>query len=130
VNLAIDYVAAHLDEPLRLADVSRAAMFSPFHFHRVFQALAGETLADFVARLRLDRALLLMSYSPRSTLTEIGQACGFSSSSSFSRCFRRRFGVPPRAFDSKAWSAAHRPRLDSAASGWSKRWHQLPVRRG
>jgi AraC family transcriptional regulator len=45
VNLAIDYVAAHLDEPLRLADVSRAAMFSPFHFHRVFQALAGETLA-------------------------------------------------------------------------------------
>jgi AraC family transcriptional regulator len=123
VNLAIDHVAAHLDEPLRLVDVSRAAMFSPFHFHRVFQALTGETLSDFVKRLRLDRALLLMSHSPRSTLTEIGQTCGFSSSSSFSRSFRRRFGVPPRAFDIQAWSAAHRARLDSAASGWSKRWH-------
>jgi AraC family transcriptional regulator len=43
VNLAIDHVVGHLGEPLRLADVARAARLSPFHFHRVFQVLVGET---------------------------------------------------------------------------------------
>ena len=117
VNLAMDYVATHLDESLRLVDVSRAAMFSPFHFHRVFQAIVGETLADFVKRLRLDKALFLMAHSRRMTLTEVARSCGFSSSSDFSRCFRQRFGVSPRAFDIEEWSAAHRAELDAAASG-------------
>ena len=61
VNHAIDHVVGHLGEPLRLADVARAARLSPFHFHRVFQALVGETLAEFVKRLRLERALVMMA---------------------------------------------------------------------
>ena len=44
-NLAIDHVVGHLAEPLPLADIARAARRSPFHFHRVFQVLVGETLA-------------------------------------------------------------------------------------
>ena len=48
VNLAVDHVVNHLHEPLRLRDLSRAAMLSPFHFHRVFQALVGATPAEFV----------------------------------------------------------------------------------
>ena len=95
VNLAIDHVVSHLGEPLRLADVARAALLSPFHFHRVFQALVGETLAEFVKRLRLERALVTMAHAPRSSLTTIALACGFSSSSDFSRCFKQRFGRPP-----------------------------------
>lgn len=65
VNLAIDHVLAHLDSPLRLTDVARAASLSPFHFHRVFQMIVGETLADFVKRQRLDKALFQMSQSRR-----------------------------------------------------------------
>lgn len=57
VNRAIDHVMAHLAGPLRLHEVARAAQLSPFHFHRVFQALIGQTPADFVKRLRLDKAL-------------------------------------------------------------------------
>ena len=41
VNLAIDHVVSHLEEPLRLEDVSRAALLSPFHFHRVFRRWSG-----------------------------------------------------------------------------------------
>ena len=63
VNLANDPVLGHLAEPLRLEDISHAAMLSPFHFHRVFQALVGVTLADFVKRLRLERALCMMAHS-------------------------------------------------------------------
>jgi AraC family transcriptional regulator len=61
VNLAIDHVVGHLGEPLRLADVARAARLSPFHFHRVFQVLVGEALAGFVKRFRLERALVMMA---------------------------------------------------------------------
>jgi AraC family transcriptional regulator len=113
VNLAIDHVVGHLAEPLRLADVARAARLSPFHFHRVFQAIVGETLAAFVKRLRLERAVVMMAHAPRSSLTTIALQCGFSSSSDFSRCFRQRFGTAPSAFDIKGWRDAHGSELQA-----------------
>jgi AraC family transcriptional regulator len=88
-------------------------MLSPFHFHRVFQALVGATRADFVKRLRLEKALGLMSRARSTSLTAIALGCGFSSSSDFSRCFRRRYGVPPSAFDINVWREAHRDELDA-----------------
>lgn len=131
VNVAIDFVVSHLGERLRLEDVSRAAGLSPFHFHRVFQALAGVTLADFVKRLRLDRALFMMSHSRRSSLTTIALACGFASSSDFSRCFRYRFGVPPSAFDIEPWRDAHRSELQATVPAAVERSHleRLPAGR-
>jgi AraC family transcriptional regulator len=113
VNLAIDHIVGHLDEPLRLRDLARVAMLSPFHFHRVFQALIGSTPADFVQRLRLDKALRLLSRSRRPSLTTIALDCGFSSSSDFSRCFKRRFGIPPSRFDIDAWRGTHRAQLQA-----------------
>jgi AraC family transcriptional regulator len=114
INRAIDYVVNHLHEPLRLRDLSRAAMLSRFHFHRVFQSLVGETPAEFVKRLRLERALGLMARTQAPTLTAIALACGFSSSSDFSRCFKQRFGVSPRAFDIKAWRKSRGEQLQAA----------------
>ena len=52
-NRAIDYIVRNLSSPLRLEDVAQAAYFSPFHFHRVFRSLMGETLSQFVKRQRL-----------------------------------------------------------------------------
>ena len=99
VNRAIDYVVSHLAEPLNLAEVSKAAGFSPFHFHRVFKALLGETVNEFVKRQRLERALYLMSHAPQRSLTEVALDCGFSSSSEFSRSFKQHYGLAPSAFD-------------------------------
>lgn len=99
VNRAIDHVTRHLADPLRLDDVARVARFSPFHFHRIFRAIVGETLHDFVARLRLERALFLLAHADPPSFTEVAFACGFNSSSDFSRCFRKRFGASPRRFD-------------------------------
>lgn len=107
-NRAIDHVIANLAEPLHLADVARVACFSPFHFHRVFAALVGETLLQFTKRLRLERSLLLLSHQPRRSLTEIAIACGFASSSDFSRSFKQRYGVAPSAFDVEAFRQKRR----------------------
>jgi AraC family transcriptional regulator len=89
------------------------ALLSPFHFHRVFQALVGSTPADFVKRLRLEKALALMALPPRAPLTTIALGCGFASSSDFSRCFKQRFGVSPRSFDLKAWRQARGADLEA-----------------
>lgn len=126
VNLAIDHVVSRLGEPggrLRLVDVADAAGLSPFHFHRVFQALMGETLADFIKRMRLDRALLMMCHGAgggagrararRPSLTRIALSCGFASSSDFSRSFKQRFGASPSTFDTRAWRDAHGAELQA-----------------
>jgi AraC family transcriptional regulator len=130
VNLAIDHIVGHLSEPLRLRDLSRVAMLSPFHFHRVFQALVGSTPADFVRRLRLEKALRLMSRTRPPSLTTIALACGFSSSSDFSRCFKRRFGVPPSSFDIRAWRQARGAELEAIVEEATKLAHldRLPPR--
>lgn len=99
VNRAIDHITNNLASPLKLEDVARVACFSPYHFHRIFRALMGETLATFVKRVRLERAVYLLSHRQGDSLTQIALACGFSSSSEFSRSFRSHYGVPPRVFD-------------------------------
>lgn len=111
VNRAIDHVLVHLDRPLRLEEVARAAGFSPFHFHRVFSSLVGETLQQFVKRQRLERALRLMSHAPRRSLTEVALECGFSSSSAFTRSFKALYGEPPSAFDLGRWREERRAEL-------------------
>jgi AraC family transcriptional regulator len=128
VNLAIDYIVQHLDERLRLEDVAAVACFSPFHFHRIFRTLVGETLNQFVRRLRLERALQMMSVAPARSLTEIALACGFSSSSDFSRTFKQRYGVPPSVFDVETFRHQNRASLQAAATppGQEARLERLP----
>jgi AraC family transcriptional regulator len=99
INRAIDHVMRHVGEPLPLEEVAAAACFSPFHFHSIFRALVGETVHDLVKRVRLERALQMLSHREKISLTEVALACGFSSSSDFSRAFRGHFGMPPRVFD-------------------------------
>jgi AraC family transcriptional regulator len=124
VNRAVDYVTRNLAEPLRLEDVARAACFSSFHFHRIFRALMGETLASFVKRVRLERAVYLLSHREGASLTEIALACGFSSSSDFSRSFRGYYGVPPRKFDVERFRRSRREAMQASLTPRDER-HRL-----
>lgn len=116
VNRAIDHIVRNLAQPLRLEDVSAAACFSPFHFHRVFKALLGETLNQFVRRQRLERALYLMSHAPRRSLTEVALDCGFASSSDFSRSFKQRYGLAPSLFDLATFRNTRREEFERVLS--------------
>lgn len=77
-----------------LAELGRAAQLSPFHFHRVYRALTGETIGRTVARLRLVRALQLLS-DPARSVTDAALAVGYETSQAFARAFRQAFGVSP-----------------------------------
>ena len=115
-NRAIDYITRNLSGPLKLEEVARAAFFSPFHFHRVFQGVVGETLNQFIKRTRLERALYAMAHAPKRSLTDIALEFGFSSSSDFSRSFKQRYGVPPSAFDLDTFRDARRAEFESVVA--------------
>ncbi len=93
INRVIDHIEAHLADDLRLDELARVASFSRFHFHRLFGALVGETLNQFIQRLRVEKAASLLVANPQVAITDIALDCGFSSSATFARTFRDAFGM-------------------------------------
>jgi AraC family transcriptional regulator len=128
INRAIYHITRNLAQPLPLEEIAHVAAFSPFHFHRIFRSCVGETLHAFVRRLRLERAVTLISQRPDANLTDIALASGFASSSDFSRSFRAHFGVPPSAFDVDAFRRMRRTELmETAMPDAPHRLELLPV---
>ena len=103
INRVVDHIDAHLAEPLDLAALAAVAHFSPWHFHRVFQGVTGETLAERVRRRRLEvAASRLLATPPQAALT-IALDVGFGSAEVFTRAFKAYFGVTPSAWRRGAW---------------------------
>lgn len=93
VNRVVDHIERNLDQPLSLASLARVAHLSPFHFHRVFRAMVGETLNQFVQRLRIERCANALLANPDRSITEVAIDGGFSSPATFARVFKATFGV-------------------------------------
>jgi AraC family transcriptional regulator len=97
IEEAVIYLVEHLDETIDLRDLADRVCLSRFHFHRVFQALMGETAGDLVRRLRLERS----AHDLRSTsrpITEIAFEAGYATHEAFIRAFRVAFATSPSAF--------------------------------
>ena len=95
---AMNFIHDHLDRDLSLAEIAAAANFSAFHFHRIFTAVAGETVFGFMRRLKLERAANRLLGDPRADITTVAMECGFSSSQNFAKAFRAQFGMSPSDF--------------------------------
>lgn len=100
INRVIDYIYAHPEEELSLTKLANVALFSPFHFHRIFSAFVGETLNDFVKRIRLEKAARLLLLEAEDSITEIAEHCGYSNPSAFSRAFKRHFNISAQNYRS------------------------------
>ena len=98
INRVMDYIDLHLDQPLELKNIAEIASFSPYHFHRIFTFLMGETPIDYIQRLRVEKAAWKLQNEPMLPITEIAYQCGFGSISLFSRTFKKYFGVTPSQF--------------------------------
>lgn len=97
INRVIDYVNDNLDKSIPLETLAAVAFFSPFHFHRIFVAVTGETVNNFTNRLRNEKAARLLKFSKKS-ISAIAIECGFSSASTLSRQFRQYFEISPSAY--------------------------------
>jgi AraC-like DNA-binding protein len=88
------YIDAHLSERLDIAVLAGVARISPFHFHRIFSAHVGETVAGYVRRQRLERAarLILLNHA---SIGETAAMSGYATAAGFTRAFKRHFGLSP-----------------------------------
>lgn len=97
INRVFEFIDENLGSDLSLNIVSEIAFFSPFHFHRVFKFITGETLNGYISRQRIEKSALDLLHK-KITATEIAHKYGFSDNSSFSRAFKKYFGVNPTEF--------------------------------
>src|SRR4029079_9284071 len=106
-----------LDENLDLATLAAVAPFSAFHFHRLFHALTGEPLSDYIRRRLVEMAAMRLRSQPDVPVLEIALAVGFGSTEAFARAFRARFQCTPTAWrnskhDQLARKSGQAPRFD------------------
>ena len=93
----LDYIHTNPDGDLSLDALADIAAMSRFHWHRVFHAMTGETCAQAVRRIRLNRAAcwLVRKDFP---VAEIAARVGYPSAQSFGRAFKSSYGMTPAQF--------------------------------
>ncbi|MFI8292291.1 AraC family transcriptional regulator [Streptomyces sp. ms191] len=94
LNEAMEHIESHLDQPIDVAELARTAMTSEYHFRRMFSALAGQPLSEYVRRRRLSVAGAEVLAGER-TLLDIATRYGYGSGEGFARAFRAMHGVGP-----------------------------------
>ncbi|NOT82279.1 MAG: AraC family transcriptional regulator, partial [Gallionella sp.] len=97
LNRVTAYIYAHLDDELDFLKLAEVAFLSPYHFHRIYRAARGETVATTVRRLRLHRAA---GHLAQTTLpiAEISLKAGYKNIQSFTRTFNAIYGMPPARY--------------------------------
>ncbi|MFD8283185.1 GyrI-like domain-containing protein [Streptomyces solisilvae] len=94
LNEALDHIESRLDRRIEVADLARIAVTSEYHFRRLFSALAGISLSEYIRRRRLTVAGAEVLAGER-TLLEIAVRYGYGSGEAFARAFRAMHGVGP-----------------------------------
>ena len=98
INRVMDFIGANLDKPIDLSLMASVASFSPYHFHRIFTCIVGETPNNFLSRVRLEKSAQLLQDNRKMAIGEIAFKCGFTNISSFSRAFRSYFDMSANEF--------------------------------
>ncbi|RYG45472.1 helix-turn-helix domain-containing protein [bacterium] len=97
ISRVVRYIQSALDEVVTPRQLASVAGFSPHHFHRIFRAVVGESVMDFVRRLRLERAAYRLKTGGDSVAT-IAFDGGYGSQEAFARAFLAYYGMPPSEY--------------------------------
>ena len=76
VNRVIDYINSHLNEPLRVETLAREVCLSEYHFHRIMRAYLHEPLATYIARQRVERAVMYLQMK-NIRLAQVAEMVGY-----------------------------------------------------
>ncbi|MCI8402154.1 MAG: helix-turn-helix transcriptional regulator [Lachnospiraceae bacterium] len=97
VSQALDYIVTHLDQPLKLYDISRELGVSSSALYKLFRQILHTSPSDYIAKTRLRQAELLLR-SSGCTIAEAARRCGFCNASHLSRQFKNVHGMSPSHF--------------------------------
>ncbi len=94
INKAIAYIESNSTTDIQLKDISIQANLSQYHFHRVFKSITGNTIKDFLTRIRLEKSALKLKHS-QNDIGQIAFECGYQNHETFTRAFKDYFGLTP-----------------------------------
>jgi len=109
------YIHDHLDDELDLNRLADVACLSAYHWHRVYHAVHGETIAATVKRLRLQRAASFIAETGM-TIGEAARRSGYDNLQSFTRIFKSVYGMPPARYREHGGHVAFRAPAAPAAA--------------
>lgn len=98
INKILEYIDNNLNNDLSLEKLAKLANYSPFHLHRLFKIYTTETINTFINRKRIEKIALLLISRKDFTITELALNYGFNSISSFTRTFKKTYGISPSEF--------------------------------
>jgi AraC-like DNA-binding protein/DNA gyrase inhibitor GyrI len=97
VNQVIDYISSQLHEPLQLDVMASSINVSQRQLLRIMHSALNESLYSYVARQRVERAVLYMQ-TEEMNLTKLAGMVGYDNPQSFSKAFKKQFGISPKAY--------------------------------
>jgi AraC family transcriptional regulator len=101
INKVQDYIETHLDETFTLEKLAHIANFSSYHFHKIFSSITHETLFQYIQRVRLEKAAMLLKTNPKEPIIQIAIRCGFANQASFAKAFKNYFNMTASEFKAK-----------------------------
>lgn len=107
----LDHMDAHFADGVRMQALATLAGLSLSQLERQFHRVFHLTPQQWLTRLRIEAAMAMLQ--EENSIAAIGQACGFSDQSAFSRQFKASVGTTPRDFrkllESRAARSGHNP---------------------
>lgn len=97
VNQVIDYISANLHQPLQLDVIAGRICVSRRQLLRIMRSALNESLHAYMARQRMERAIMYMQ-TEEMTLAELAARVGYDNPQSFSKAFKKLFGISPKAY--------------------------------
>ncbi|EJL76222.1 AraC family transcriptional regulator [Chryseobacterium populi] len=104
----IQYIDHHLDTRLSLEKIAEIGAYSPFHFHRIFKMITGETLQSYIIRKKIEKSAFYLAVKKTIGIKEIYLELGFSDHSAFNKTFKKYYGISPSEFRRSAPGSFHR----------------------
>lgn len=97
VNQVIDYISVNLHLPLQLDVIADKINVSQRQLLRIMRSALNESLYAYVERQRIERAVLYMQ-TEKISLTKLAVMVGYDNPQSFSKAFKKQFGISPKAY--------------------------------
>jgi len=95
-NSIMYYIYTHIDTDINIDSICYDMNISKFYMHRIFKEIFHKNIYESIKSIRLQKAANLLITNKYSTISQIGNLCGYSSHSSFIRAFKQRFNMTPK----------------------------------
>lgn len=97
INRAIDYILSHINETISVDEIASHCNFSRYYFSRMFKMETGESIHEFIKRVKLEQSAFRLKIEKSRTITEVGLDYGYSPSN-YSSAFKAHHEMSPIEF--------------------------------